>query len=164
MITPSATWEVDAGRALLRNINQDPTVGPNQFVDALEEVAFGTKSGSSRLVDSLSEAKTLPYFDWMVSQAYWHMLRRSKSPHRGIVFTPPGLARQALDYLTPGLPVVDLGAGTGLLTFAAARRKHHVTAIELEPTLVRILRALGRILKLDHRIEVHATSPPIAVY
>jgi adenine-specific DNA-methyltransferase len=75
-------------------------------------------------------------------------------PLPGVVFTPPWLAEKVVDRLTPGLPVVDLGAGTGMLALAAAKRGFDVVAVESDPELASVLEAVAGLLRLRGRIEV----------
>lgn len=71
-----------------------------------------------------------------------------------LVLTPDWLATAVARHLSPKLPVVDLGAGTGLLTIAAAHRGLRVTAVERDSGLVRFTRGLVRVLQLDTLVNV----------
>jgi adenine-specific DNA-methyltransferase len=91
---------------------------------------------------------------WIVASAYSWLRRRGNTLPDGTVFTPPWLANEIVERLLPGLTVVDLGAGSGMLTLAAARRGFRVVAIEEDAELAAVLDALARIMKLRDRIEL----------
>ena len=85
-------------------------------------------------------------------------LKARSNPWPGQVFTPDWLAQAAVQRLVPGRRVVDLGAGTGALSFAAAARGFEVFAIESDPIMVEILRHLVHLLGYDDRISVVEAS------
>jgi predicted RNA methylase len=59
----------------------------------------------------------------------------------------------------PGMRVLDLGAGTGVLSYFAARRGAHVTAVEREPGVFAVARAaLGHAEGGDRVRLVHADA------
>jgi hypothetical protein len=115
----------------------------------------GTKvEGSSRadrIIESLAGSKELP---WTIADTYSRLRRKENSLPDGTVFTPPWLANEVVKHLLPGLTVVDLGAGSGMLTIAAARKGFRVVAIEENRELATILDSLARIMRLRGRIEL----------
>ncbi|WP_203896771.1 methyltransferase domain-containing protein [Virgisporangium aliadipatigenens] len=58
----------------------------------------------------------------------------------------------------PGTRVLDLGAGTGVLSYFAARRGAHVTAVEREPGVAETARAALREAVGDRVTLVHADA------
>jgi hypothetical protein len=104
-----------------------------------------------QIIDSIVESEDLA---WIVATAYGELRRRTGKLPDGIIFTPPWLAEEVVSRLIPGLTVVDLGAGSGMLTIAAAKKGFRVTAIEEDSELVAILDSLARLLKLRGRIEL----------
>lgn len=132
-----------------------PTAARYELVRAMQRWASGTAVDRATAIDgAICGLSTMGDFAWTVSAAYWRLRREEKSLPSGLVFTPPALAEQIVARLRPGLPVIDLGAGTGMLSIAAAVRGYRVTAIEQDPELASILWALARMLGLGDRIEV----------
>lgn len=127
----------------------------HQLLAGLRRGAGG--QGSSRLsaVDRvLRELAPGEDLVWGVTTAYWYLRRIERSLHPGVVFTPPALVREVVGRLRPGCCVVDLGAGTGMLTLAAAARGFKVAAVEQDEELAFILGALASMLRLQDRVEV----------
>ena len=124
------------------------------LVSSLLRVA-GARRCRSRPIDTairkLSESDDFP---WVIGAAYWSVRRKEKSLPSGTVFTPPKLARQVVSRLLPGLEVVDLGAGTGMLALTAAKKGFHVIAVEEDSEMMLVLDALSRILKVRDRIDL----------
>ncbi len=66
-----------------------------------------------------------------------------------------GAFREAIDHIVqPGMHVVELGGGTGILSSFAARRGARVTCVERNPDLVDCARAFVAANGLDDRITV----------
>jgi hypothetical protein len=103
------------------------------------------------VIERLAKNEDLP---WVIATAYCWLRRRENALPDGTVFTPPWLANEVVERLLPGLTVVDLGAGSGMLTLAAARRGFRVIAIEEDAELAAVLDSLARIMKLRGRIEL----------
>jgi SAM-dependent methyltransferase len=111
----------------------------------------GTSKEIDRIIERLSSSEDLP---WAIAVAHSRLRRRENSLPEGTVFTPPWLANCVVDCLSPDLPVVDLGAGSGMLALAAAKRGFRVIAVEQDPELAAILDSLARIMKLRRLIEL----------
>ncbi|MGY8769429.1 MAG: methyltransferase domain-containing protein [Pirellulales bacterium] len=56
--------------------------------------------------------------------------------------------------VTPGIQVVDLGGGTGVLSFFAAKQGANVTYVERNPQLVEVARKLFKLNGVEDRIQV----------
>ena len=111
-------------------------------------------SGRSPVDQAIGNLAAGGHLAWAVSAAYWALLRKEQRLPPGLVFTPPALAEQVADRLRKGLRVIDLGAGTGMLSLTAAARGFNVTAVEQDRELVLILGALAEILGVEDRVEI----------
>lgn len=138
----------------MQSAEPSASLGPVRLLAALEDLAQGSPDISDPVVSVLCALRHSSDFAWIVSSAYWHLLNQDTSAKTGIVFTPPELAGQAVNQLRPDLPVVDLGAGTGMLSLTAARFGHHVIAVEQDVHLLRVLRALAILTGLENRINL----------
>ena len=126
-----------------------------QLLAALSRPRGRGRSSQLSAVDGvLGELATAEDVAWAATSTYWHLRRMERSLRPGVVFTPPALAREVVARLRPGCQVVDLGAGTGMLTLAAAARGFKVTAVEEDDELAFILAALARMLRLEDRVEI----------
>ncbi|NJD11171.1 MAG: hypothetical protein FIB01_12315 [Gemmatimonadetes bacterium] len=69
-------------------------------------------------------------------------VRGERDPYAGILWpTSIALARAIVPELTTGMRVEDAGAGTGLLSLAAARRGASVLALDHDPVVLQLLAA-----------------------
>lgn len=123
------------------------------LLQSLQRCAAGKGEGSGidAAVQALDDSEGLA---WAVTVAYSQLLRKDGGLPDGTVFTPPWLANEVIGRLESGLPVVDLGAGSGMLTLAAARKGFRVVAIEEDKDLATVLDSLARIMGLRSRIEL----------
>src|SRR3990170_5029601 len=149
--------DISYGKLLLQEVSRIYAAHKNprrELLGALARCARG-QPDQSRLIDEivqrLAKTKDLP---WAFAAAYWWLLRSEDALPAGTVFTPPFLADEVVARLLPQLTVIDLGAGTGMLTLAAAKKGFRVVAIEQDRELAAILDALARILKLRDRIDL----------
>jgi hypothetical protein len=128
------------------------------FIEALQRCA-GSKadgfSGADGIIEGIASSEKLP---WIIAAAYSRLRRKENSLPDGTVFTPPWLADEVVAHLLPGLTVVDLGAGSGMLTIAAARKGFRVVAIEESKELATILDSLSRIMRLQGKIELRVCN------
>lgn len=123
------------------------------LVESLRRCAADDWSASE--IDLLIiELRKRPDLPSIVGTAYGRLNRDLKRPTHGLISTPPWLAAEVVSHLRLGLPVVDLGAGSGVLTLAAARRGFHVTAIEQDSNLATILDSLATLAGLRNRIDI----------
>lgn len=128
------------------------------LLDALQRCAGTKAEGSStadRIIESLADSEELP---WIIAATYSWLRRKENNLPDGTVFTPPWLADEVVKHLLPGLTVVDLGAGSGMLTIAAARKGFRVVAIEEDEELATILDSLVRIMRLRGSIELRVCN------
>ena len=91
---------------------------------------------------------------WAISDIYWRLRTAESGVTHGLVFTPPGLTDLVVNQLADSLPVVDLGAGTGMLSITAAKRGYQVTAVERDPEMATVLTCLAAIEGVGDRINV----------
>jgi len=124
------------------------------LVSALRRVGDARPGRAQPMDTALRELSKCDDFPWVIGAAYWSLRRKEKSLPSGTIFTPPKLAHQVINRLLRGVEVVDLGAGTGMLTLAAAKRGFHVIAIEEDPEMMLVLDALARALKVRDRIDL----------
>jgi len=69
-------------------------------------------------------------------------IRGERDPYAGILWpSSVALARALLPQIEPGVNVVDAGAGTGLISLAAARRGAKVLALDHDPIALQLLAA-----------------------
>jgi predicted nicotinamide N-methyase len=91
-------------------------------------------------------------------------LRGERDPYAGILWpTCIALARALLAQLTPGMRLVDAGAGTGLISLAAARRGASVLALDHDPVVLQLLAgaAARQSLVLETRTFDLASGQPL---
>ncbi|GAA0806316.1 methyltransferase domain-containing protein [Spirilliplanes yamanashiensis] len=69
-----------------------------------------------------------------------------------------GFEQAIAEVVTPGMHVLDLGAGTGVLSFFAAQRGARVTAVEREPVVLATARAALAHAGEDQITLVHADA------
>jgi predicted nicotinamide N-methyase len=69
-------------------------------------------------------------------------LRGERDPYAGILWPSSiAVARAVLPEIEPGTRVIDAGAGTGLISLAAARRGARVLALDHDPVALQLLAA-----------------------
>src|SRR5947207_1064035 len=91
-----------------------------QLLSSIRRLAEGRNKQTQPLDVLLQGFASATDFPWIIGSAYWTLRRKKGSLPAGTVFTPPKLAWEVIRRLRPGLRVVDLGAGTGMLTLNAA--------------------------------------------
>ena len=129
--------------------------GSNVIVDALQELRSRPKlqyrnTLTKRFLAALEQGTLVS----TVSDVLEGTFAANSEPKHGTVFTPTWLAEAAVHRLTKSLPVVDLGAGTGALSFAAAKSGFEVIAIESDPVIASILSQLVQRLGFQEQIKV----------
>ena len=124
------------------------------LVGALERLAGGYACNGDRADRAIRSVLKDHNGIWHISEMYWRLRRMEATIAHGLVFTPPELADSVVTNLMNGLPVVDLGAGTGMLSIAAARRGFHVTAVEQDPEMACVLSSLAEIEGVADYISV----------
>lgn len=91
-------------------------------------------------------------------------LKGERDPYAGIVW-PSGiaLARAMVPLIEAGLQVIDAGAGTGLISLAAARRGARVLSLDHDPIVLRLLAASAerQSLPLETRVFDLASAEPL---
>ena len=141
-------------RSLTKAGRKSPTEARKALIAALERMATGeircTEPAESEIARLLHGGD----LTWVVSEVYWRLLRDESKVPSGLVFTPPEVAACVINNLEDGIPVVDLGAGTGMLSIAAAKQGFLVTAIEREPELMHILACLASIEGVEDKVSV----------
>ena len=126
------------------------------LLSSLQRIAR-TKSGATKPIDSiLKDLSKSEDFSWIIGKTYWTLRQQEETLPSGTIFTPPKIVKHVISRLLTGLNVVDLGAGTGMLTLAAAKEGFRVIAIEEDTEMLTILDCLARIHKLRNRIELLA--------
>lgn len=142
-------------RLVRLNGDRSPARARTELVSALERVAgVSTRPGTAEIDSVMDRLVKEGNLAWSVASTYSSILRNGHKLPTGMVFTPPSLVEAIVERLRPGVPVVDFGAGTGMLSLAAALRGFNVTAVESDPELVRVLALLRRIHRVDENLTV----------
>lgn len=77
-------------------------------------------------------------------------IRGERDPYAGILWPSSIAAARALvSYIRPGMHVVDVGAGTGLISLAAARRGARVLALDHDAVALQLIAAAAARQGLD---------------
>ena len=117
---------------------------------------------------------------WLVVVPTW--LKYTPQPQEVVIHLDPGLAfgtghhpttrlclKALEDLVRPGMHVLDLGTGSGILAMAAVKLgAHRVVALEIDPVAVKAARsnlranALGRRVALRHGTLPHLDAPASA--
>lgn len=127
------------------------------LLDAVDSIASSSsqRTGLAQVISGVPRGLELC---WEVSRSLWGPQQRNGALRHGVVFTPPSLARAMADKLIPGRLVVDLGAGTGMLAFAAAERGFQVIAVEHDEGFARLIESLADVLGFSDRVKVVAAD------
>ena len=137
----------------------DPDTAVSKLLSALDRLSEERPQiGLTELSNTLWDAFIAGQLPWAVSNFYRSLMTSVGRLPPGIVFTPPWLAEALVDRLEPGRTVVDLGAGTGLLTLAAAARGYEVVAVESNRQLAAILESLVRVLGFREQVKLVQTN------
>ena len=124
------------------------------LVQALERLAGRDSRTVGPVDDAVRWILRDPDGVWRLSDLYWRLRRSASGVTHGVVFTPSGLADLVVGNLADGMPVVDLGAGTGMLSLTAAERGFQVTAVERDPEMASVLACLARIKGVADQVSV----------
>lgn len=151
--------DIPGTELLLRALESDGHVtaqaGRRALIAALDAAATRTGGEQVPMVEqAISQIGNKLDMCWAVSAAYWLLARREGKLQEGVVFTPPTLAEEVARRLRPRTPVVDLGAGTGMLTLAAAFRGFEVTAVEKDRRQSAVLEKLAKLTGVWERVRV----------
>ncbi len=148
-------------RALLRQIcihGVSAKEAHKSLLSALQRVSDPRCRLITPIDIAVKELSRSPDFPWIISGAYWFLRRQGNSLPPGTIFTPPELANKVISRLLPELTVVDLGAGTGMLTLAAAKRGFKVIAIEEDAEMIDVLDRLAHILQVRNLIDLRVQN------
>jgi hypothetical protein len=124
------------------------------LLSALQKVSKQRSRLGTPIEIAVNEFSKSDDFPWVISTVYWSLRAQGNSLPPGTVFTPPELANRVVNRLLPDLTVVDLGAGTGMLTITAARRGFKVIAIEEDAEMIDVLDRVARILRVRDLIDL----------
>lgn len=91
-------------------------------------------------------------------------IRGERDPYAGILWPSSiAVARAIVPEIVPGTHIIDAGAGTGLISLAAARRGARVLALDHDPVVLQLLAASAarQSLSLETRVFDLTSSQPL---